>query len=248
MGKGRIIGFAILALGATALPLGDAAAEVHLTGGSGSNYRISVKSWWEIPFRSVVRQQFDFSCGSAAVATLLTYHYGRQVPERAVFSQMWERGDQAVIRRSGFSMLDMKKYLDGVGLRADGFRLTAEQLARESRPGIVLLDLNGYKHFVVLKGVRNGRVLVGDPMIGLSDYSLADFARIWNGIILAVVRPGDGAQPKFNLAGDWGPWSTAPLESGALRASVGSLTTYLPPDYQLTSQMIYDMQSGTLTR
>ncbi|MDV7389798.1 hypothetical protein RZS08_00535, partial [Arthrospira platensis SPKY1] len=30
-------------------------------------------------FIATLRQQYDFSCGSAAVATLLTHHYGWQV-------------------------------------------------------------------------------------------------------------------------------------------------------------------------
>ncbi len=34
---------------------------------------VSVK---EARFTTTQRQQFDFSCGSAAVATLLTHHYG----------------------------------------------------------------------------------------------------------------------------------------------------------------------------
>src|SRR5437764_6758368 len=70
-------------------------------------YRVSVMSWWGIPFRSVVHQQYDFSCGSAAVATLLTYNYAAPTTERTTFAKMWQAGDQKLIRKSGFSMLDM---------------------------------------------------------------------------------------------------------------------------------------------
>ncbi|WP_204283799.1 C39 family peptidase, partial [Klebsiella pneumoniae] len=69
-------------------------------------------------FRTVVRQQYDYSCGSAAVATLLRYHYGRPTVESDVFSAMWRSGDQAQIKRAGFSMLDMKRYLDSQGYMA----------------------------------------------------------------------------------------------------------------------------------
>ncbi|MDF0678119.1 MAG: hypothetical protein P0107_03335 [Nitrosomonas sp.] len=36
----------------------------------GANFNIQGKS-----FSTVYRQQFDFSCGSAALASLLTFHY-----------------------------------------------------------------------------------------------------------------------------------------------------------------------------
>ena len=69
-------------------------AQVRFHGDTGS-YSLNVMSWRDIPFRTVVRQQFDYSCGSAAVATLLRYHYGISVSEQEVFQQMFDRGDQA---------------------------------------------------------------------------------------------------------------------------------------------------------
>ncbi len=223
-----------------------ASAQVRLSGESGGNYEIAVMSWWEIPFRSVIRQQFDFSCGSAAVATLLTYHYDRPTPERATFAKMWEAGDQPLIRKVGFSMFDMKSYLTGIGFKAEGYRLGMDKLSKLTSPAIVLLDLNGFKHFVVVKGIKGDRVLVGDPMRGLSEYSWQDFAKIWNGIALLIVPKDGESPPTFNLAGDWGPWSTAPLEEGALRTAPDDFITHLPPSYQLSPQILLDVNVGTV--
>lgn len=232
-------------LGGLAVP--PAAAEVRLTGPETSgNYQLQVMTWWDIPFRSVVRQRYDFSCGSAAVATLLTYHYGAPTSETMPFRAMWEKGDREAIRKVGFSMLDMKTYLASRGFRAEGFRITAEQLTQVKRPTIVLMDLKGFKHFVVVKGVRGDRVLTGDSVLGLNEYSLSDFEKHWNGIALAIVE-GGAKRPSFNLAGDWGPWSQAPLEDdGSLRVSAGDLTTNLPPQYQLTPQILLDVRVGTV--
>jgi predicted double-glycine peptidase len=224
-----------------------AAAEVRFGNNeAGGSYAVQVMTWWDIPFRSVIRQRYDFSCGSAAIATLLTYHYGQPTPETAPFRAMWERGDREAIRKVGFSMLDMKAYLASRGYRAEGFRLTVDQLREVKRPTIVLLDLNGFKHFVVIKGLRGDRVLTGDSVLGLNEYSLGDFEKHWNGIVLAIVG-GERSRPAFNLAGDWGPWSKAPLEEdGALHVSVGDLTTYLPPKYQLTPQILLEVRVGTV--
>lgn len=238
---------AILLLAALGvLASSPAPAEVRFSGEAGGNYRVAVMSWWEIPYRSVIRQQYDFSCGSAAVATLLTFHFDRPTPERAVFASMWKNGDQATIRKVGFSMFEMKTYLATRGIEAQGFRLGEAGLKKLTRPAIVLLNLKGFKHFVVVKGVRKNRVVVGDPMLGLNEYSLEDFAKVWNGIAL-MVPPRDGSMhQEFNLANDWGPWSTAPMEDGALRVAADDFMSHLPPSYQITPQILLDVHVGTV--
>lgn len=223
-------------------------AQVRIGGDSHGYYTVAVKSWWELPFRTVVRQRYDFSCGSAAVATLLTYHYGRPTDERAPFAAMWKDGDQGAIRKSGFSMLDMKNYLTGIGLQAEGFRFTIDQLRQVRRPAIVLLNLKGFKHFVVIKGISNGMVLTGDPMLGLRKYSTTEFAKIWNGILLAIVATDDRHAPLFNLTSEWDAWpAKSPIEQGVMRDAVAHLTDNLPPIYQLIPQILVDVRTGGLS-
>jgi len=240
------------ALGATALVLAaqsaSTQAEVQLGRESGGDFSVSVMSWWEIPFRTVVRQRYDFSCGSAAVATILTHHYDRPTGEQEPFKAMWAKGDKALIRKVGFSMFDMKDYLTDLGYTTEGFRLKVADLQKIKRPLIVLLDLNGFKHFVVIKGISANRVLTGDSVLGLTQYSTRDFEKMWNGIALAIVKTPEPKRPKFNMASDWGPWSQAPLEEGndALAVSVGDLTNHLPPEYQLTPTILLDVRVGTI--
>jgi predicted double-glycine peptidase len=100
--------------------LGAACANAtDLPAADGATYRVPVKSMKELKFSSTTRQQYDFSCGSAALATLLTYHYGYPINETVAFKAMWEIGDQAKIRREGFSLLDMQRYLASIGFKAD---------------------------------------------------------------------------------------------------------------------------------
>lgn len=243
--KGRVMGAIALVLAAQS---SSTNAEVQLNRESGGDFSVSVMSWWEIPFRTVVRQRYDFSCGSAAVATILTHHYGRPTGEQEPFKAMWAKGDKELIRKVGFSMFDMKTYLTDLGYTTEGFRLKVADLAKIKRPMIVLLDLNGFKHFVVIKGFNNGRVLTGDSVLGLTQYSAEDFGKMWNGIALAIVKTPEPIRPRYNLAGDWGPWSQAPLEEGndALAVSISDLTTHLPPDYQLTPTILLDVRVGTV--
>ena len=218
-------------------------ADVQLNTGSGAPYQVRVKSWWEIPFRSVVRQQYDFSCGSAAVATLLTYHYGHRVSERKSFSAMWQAGNQEAIRKVGFSMLEMKTFLEQIGYRVEGYQLTPAQLARLDRPSIVLLDQNGYKHFVVVKGVRGKAVMLGDPSLGLKEYSLEAFSKAWNGIALAIVS-GSGEKPIYNSPRDWDPWARAPIAGYSSPETAATISTHLPPIYQVTPEILVNTTAG----
>lgn len=212
----------------------------------GGDFSVGVMTWWDIPFRSVVRQRYDFSCGSAAVATLLTYHYDRPTNERTPFKAMWELGDKEAIKKVGFSMLDMRNYLTSIGYRAEGFKLTPDQLSQVKRPVIVLLDLDGFKHFVVVKGQTADQVLVGDSVLGINKYSTEDFAKYWNGVALAIVDGPIKSRPKYNLAGDWNRWSTAPTDQVSATAAIGDLTNHLPPLYQISPELLLDVQVGTV--
>lgn len=211
-------------------------AQVRFHGEAGGTYSINVMSWRDIPFRTVVRQQYDYSCGSAAVATLLRFHYGVHVGETEIFRSMYDRGDQARIRQVGFSMLDMRSYLEARGFQADGLRLSLDRLATLNIPAIALITRGNYRHFVVVKGVVGDRVLVGDPTFGLQTYSRADFLAVWNGVVLAVRHAPEGSQaPVFNNPDEWRPWAVAPLSSVPQPVSPSDLLRELPELYQITA-------------
>jgi predicted double-glycine peptidase len=176
----------------------------------GATYRIRVTSLKEARYKAIMRQQYDFSCGSAALATLLTYHYSYPVNEQTVFEEMYRRGDQQKIRKEGFSLLDMKQFLQSRGFQSDGFQLSLDKLEGAHLPAIVLLAENGYRHFVVVKGIREGRVLIGDPSTGTRSMPRAAFESKWVSKLLFVVHSHQQLA-KFNQAPDWHPAPQAPF-------------------------------------
>ncbi len=211
-------------------PIGNAEAQVRLNG-PGGPFSVSVVNYRDLPFRTVVRQHYDFSCGSAALATLLRHHYGRDVGEEAVFRAMYERGDQDEIRRVGFSLLDMKAYVQAHGYRADGYRVPLDALARRGGPAVVMIDTAGYRHFVVFKGMEGDRVLIGDPALGLKIYDRATFSRLWNGVAFVIHDPAQAG----SLESDWRDWAEPRPAEVIERVSVAELTRELPPLYQVTT-------------
>lgn len=186
----------------------------------------------DLRFRDLVRQKYDFSCGSAALATLLTHHYNIPTTEQVAFQEMLSTGDQQKIRREGFSLLDMQRFLKNRGFTANGFRLPLDKLIEAKLPAIVLISDDGYHHFVVVKGARDGRILLGDPSRGTRLMARERFESIWANRILFVIHEGPG-KPGFNLAADWRNAPRAPLAEGASRAleSTYGLPKFGPGDF-----------------
>ncbi len=210
-------------------------AQATLTDG-GMMFSVPVTSMKDIPFRTVVRQEYDYSCGSAALATLLHYHYNMPVTEAEVFKAMYAKGDQDKIRKVGFSLLDIKNYLASRGFQADGYKMTFDQLVKINRPAIAVVTAGAYRHFVVVKGARNGKVLIGDPAGGLRTYSNAEFSKIWNGVIFAI-HASAGVDAPYNRDEEWSPWAMAPLGQPMGDESLSGFTRELPPIYQITSMI-----------
>lgn len=188
-----------------------------------AHFSVKVSSIAGQRFATTTRQQYDFSCGSAALATLLTYHYGKPVTEAAVFRRMFTDGDQPKIRREGFSLLDMKRFLARGGLVADGFEQPLDKLFANRLPAIVLLSENGYHHFVVIKGGDSERVLLGDPSLGTRSLPRARFAELWPSKLLFVIHGYQGPVT-FNGRTDWRAAPMAPLADAVDRSALGSVT------------------------
>lgn len=191
------------------LSLVTACSSVPLPEGGGSvnyspmlNFTMPVTSMIGRKFDTVVRQEYDFSCGSAALATLLRYHYEDPQNEQSVFLGMWRDGDRPQIRQLGFSLLDMKRYLAGRGIAADGYKVSLAQIGKAQIPGIALINFDGYRHFVVVKGIDENTLLLGDPSLGLRRETVQRFERQWNGVFFIISGRGAVGRAHFNMAAD----------------------------------------------
>lgn len=149
-----------------------------------------IQSIRERKFADLVQQKTDFSCGAASLATILRQAYWLDVDEQHVIEGMLANADQDLVRTQGFSMLDMKRYVESLGMRARGYRVAPESLHDIRIPVVVLMDIRGYKHFVVMQRVDKGWVYIGDPVLGHKRFKIDDFVKGWNGIIFAVIGQG----------------------------------------------------------
>lgn len=222
----------VLAVYMGAMSLAAQADNLTLSGFGSGEYLLKVTSLKEARFKATTRQQYDFSCGSAAIATLLTHHYHYPVTEQTVFQEMFKRGDQEKIRREGFSLLDMKNYLNAHQFQADGFELPLNKLLESRLPAIVLIADKGYRHFVVIKGMQDGRILIGDPSTGTRAVSRENFDAMWVNKLLFVIHNRQSIAV-FNNQLDWQVAPKAPLATGIQLDSLASMALgkFGPGDY-----------------
>ncbi len=158
--------------------------------------RASVQSLLERRWKHVVRQGLDISCGSAALATVLRYQFGQQVTEDALIRAILKSvNPDEVKRRGGFSLLDLKRVAMSLGYRVQGYRMTMDNLKNLHLPALVPIQLRGFKHFVIYRGMVGDRVIVADPSFGNTLLEESQFAALWQGIALVVSKDGQPRAP-----------------------------------------------------
>lgn len=150
-------------------------------------------------FRGVVRQQYDYSCGSAALTTLLRGYLGVNVNEQQTMNGLLQFGErERIIKRRSFSLLDMKRFVTALGLNSGGFKGSVEDLKGLDKPVIVPISYAGFKHFVVYKGYKDGRIFVADPALGNISFMESSFEKAWDDNTLFMITP-----PEDNKAKNW---------------------------------------------
>ena len=184
----------ILAAGLAGLSLFPAPLRSQMTGqATGVPGSKNIRSLKEIRDEGVVKQRWDVSCGAAALSTLLTYDFKDDTPETAIVVWLLHRVDaQRVRSRGGFSLLDLKHFSEARGYHAEAFSgMTIEDLVLEKTSVIVPIREKGFDHFVVVKGIYAGHVIVGDPGFGNMTMRVDRFEKLWKNGIVFVVHPPD---------------------------------------------------------
>lgn len=115
----------------------------------------------------VVKQNLDFSCGAAAMATLLTYRYQHPTTEEQVLTEM---GKTATA-----SFYDLKVYAEKKGYQVQGLACGISYLYTLKYPAIVYLNMRGQDHFVVFNGAKNRKLWLLDPSRGNALMSESQF-------------------------------------------------------------------------
>jgi uncharacterized protein len=188
-----ILAFALAISQANFIDLSTPAFSQDARAGTGAEGSKHIRSLKEIRGEGVVRQRWDISCGAAALSTILTYDFKDNTPETAIVVWLLHRLDARRVRaRGGFSLLDLKHFAEARGYNAEGFSgMSIEELAQQKTSVIVPIRVKGFDHFIVIRGIQSGRVLIADPGFGNLTMTVDRFKSLWKGGIVFIVHPPD---------------------------------------------------------
>lgn len=141
-------------------------------------------NWVTLRDAGVVRQEREFSCGVAALATYLTFYLQYPITEGELLALLDQYGDDWALpddwREQGVSYAVLLRLAQYHGLRGAGMAVTPELLRSLTVPAIVRLEIHGVAHFSVLRGIDDsGRVQLADPSWGNHWMNLDAFVGLW---------------------------------------------------------------------
>lgn len=154
--------------------------------------RADVNPLTEVKKSHLVKQGYDFSCGSAALAMILNFYLGENFTEKQVIQGLIRYGDiEQITKRQAFSLLDMKKFVKVLGYQGDGYKVDLEDLKTLNTPCIIPIKIFDYRHFVVFRGVHKGHIFLADPWRGDISFTLDEFYDKWYEKVIFIVSTKD---------------------------------------------------------
>ena len=152
----------------------------HVTAGAHVNYpsavgTLPVTTWKQLRDADLEKQDLDYSCGSAATATILRSFYGKEIYEKDVLDEVSRIGDDGTA-----SFSDLQKAVKKFGFKAVGISANFEKLKTIKVPAVVYLRYRNKDHFSVIRGINHqGAVWLGDPSWGNMKFSEQQFKAMW---------------------------------------------------------------------
>lgn len=149
---------------------------------------IRLKDYKSLRDDGIVKQDLDYSCGAASIATLLNNYFYQNTTEEQILAIM-DKGDLKA------SFLDMQRALTTLGFNSQGLAVSYDTLKTLKAPAIVYIKHRKTDHFSVIRGINENFVWLADPSLGNRVLSKEDFIKLWHtrndkilsGKILAVV-------------------------------------------------------------
>ena len=157
-------------------------------------FRRQVTSWTGLRKRNVVMQQRDYSCGAAALATVIRYHWGDEMTEIELLREVAQMLTVEELKErieNGLALTDLRRLAVRVGYLSTIGRLEFDKLREAKIPLVVGIVVNDFDHFAVYRGTDGRYVYLADPARGNVRTPIPEFLEQWQkNMVLVVVKPG----------------------------------------------------------
>jgi len=136
--------------------------------------KIQVQSWKQLRDEGIEKQDLDYSCGSAAVATILRSYYGVEVYEKDILKEVEKLGNDGAA-----SFSDLQEAVQTFGFKATGISTDFDTLKTIKIPALLYLKYRDQDHFSVLRGISDSHVLLADSSWGNRTFTAHQFSKLW---------------------------------------------------------------------
>jgi predicted double-glycine peptidase len=153
-----------------------------------SNFKIlSMKELREV---DMIRQTHEYSCGAAALATLMNM-FGNKITEAEVLSSIFGDKLPLIIDKDGklklraLTLSDLEKSAHFFGFKVISVQVPNNRniinILQSLKPAITRMYLyKTYLHFVVLRDINNEWVYISDPAYGNFKIPFTQFLKAWD--------------------------------------------------------------------
>ena len=147
-----------------------------------------------------IKQHDEKDCGAACLAMIAEY-YGLSLP-LAKYRELTKTD------RSGTNLYGMVDGAGKIGLKADALEGSTDELFEGIENGEIefpfvahIVNDNAMLHFVVVFGLKDGRLTIGDPAKGKVKYTTQKFCELWSGYIVTFSKTAKFKKGNFREGG-----------------------------------------------
>ncbi|HET7716880.1 MAG TPA: cysteine peptidase family C39 domain-containing protein [Bauldia sp.] len=161
-----------------------------------------VINWQDAKYIDVVRQRTDFSCGAASLATLINGYFGKKFTEQQILKIARARysvDEWRVKEKVGLSVEDLAFIAHKLGFASEAAAIGISGLLQIKGPVVIHVNTGNYLHFTVFRGVKDGSILLADPVLGNVRYTPGRFKKEYTGIALAIWKEGTPLPKEYSL-------------------------------------------------
>ncbi len=161
-----------------------------------------LKSAYELKWENITPQQYDYTCGAAALSTLIYGYFGEYISEKKIIDQLISNlntKDIDKVKKQGFNMLHLKYVAEYFGYDAVGVKIDIDTLYKLKGPVIIVLQRSNGNHYVVFKNIVKDRVFIADSISGNYIMTTSYLSSVWDGITLILGKKGAGLIDEYKM-------------------------------------------------